>query len=96
MAIKYISECGNYEVWKESMPEDGIALVKALLECQNYYLETIIPMLQMLQHQSSEDQGTIVQGIQRMARDDGYLLQAHKKSKTESRKPRPRSIYTRT
>ncbi len=90
--IKYISECGNYEVWKTSgMPENGESLVKALIECRDYYLETILPLLAMLQHQTTEDQGVIVQGIQRMAQDDGYYLQAHKQEAAESA-PAPRKI----
>ena len=93
MTIKYISECGNYEVWKESMPTEGSGLIKALRECQDYYLETLVPLLMMMNNQSEHDQGVIAAGIQKLALDAGYYLQPHKKQTAEEKKPRPRSIY---
>ena len=91
-APKFISECGNYEVWKESgMHGSGAALVKDLLECQAHFVDNVMPRLMLLQHQSPEDQELIVEGIQRLSVEEGFYVQAHKKETTESA-PAPRKI----
>ncbi len=91
-APKFISECGNYEVWKESgMHGSGAALVKDLLECQAHFVDNVMPRLRLLQHQDPEDQGLIVEGIQKLSLEEGFYLQPHKKEAAESA-PAPRKI----